>query len=235
MICDNCRESIEGAVITKKNGEKWCHKCARIEERKPKNPKLTKTKDPFVKVARRIANVHRGHNSMSEVILRNGSGRVYTNGMVLLTEMSKTPKSYKLLSLDHLWELPKAEYFGYPPIEKLLNKSKEEQSAMDRMLIPEDFYQYAKVFNTSKPYVIRVKLRRGEITIIEPDDGTELHYRELATTPLAEADYDLRYFMALRPEEIAIFGSDPAWVFHSYDPGVEACESVLLMPMDKKE
>ena len=231
MECDNCGKDIKDAVITMKSGETWCYKCTNAAKY-PKNPKRAKTKDPFVLLARKLRDIHHheGGSGFSFVIMKSGEKRAYTNGHVLISEMKKTPAKYKLIDMDHLWELPENQRFGYPPIEKLIKAIKG-----DVVVIPEDFYQYARAFPKSK--WVRVQIRRDRITVMDSSDYDQsmvLNYREIEVPSGNEADFKIQYFMALKPREIILDGEKgPAYIRSSYVEGMEKCTSVLLMPMSK--
>lgn len=231
MVCDNCGNDIEDTVIATKSGEKWCYACMK-KAKYPASPKRTATKDSFVLLARKLRAMHSiGTREFDRVIMKCGEKRAYTNGHVLISEMKKTPAEYELIDMDHLGELPKDRRFRYPPIEKVIKVVKEN----DAVIIPEDFYQYAKAFPGGKQ--IRIQVRRDGITVKDSwDEMMTLNYREFSAPLINEADFQLRYFMVLKPREIIIAAENgSAHVKSSYVEGLEKCVAVLLMPMTREE
>jgi len=236
MVCVNCGKDIKGTVITQEDGTVYCYTCKKAEMRKPGTPTVTKTKDPFVKMARKLLKIKgivgSGAPFFDRVFMCQGSKRVYTNGQVLISEIENTPKKYKLVSIDSLWELSKEERFKYPNIEKVLKlRSAFGNSAM---VIPEDFYQYAEAF--SKSWRVRVKLRQEGIIVDDSRDDSKMVYGEFKVPASGEADFDFRYFMVLKPREILVDSEKgPARIESSYVEGLENCVHMLLMPLTRRD
>lgn len=234
MKCDNCGEDIGTTVINRPDGQKWCHACARIEKRKPKNPKRARTTDRFILTARALHDIYCpwDRHPWAEIVMARGDKRAYTNGHVLITEMPKTPEKYKLVNVDTLWKVEDER--KYPAIEKFTGKP--AAGSYVRLTIPEDFYQYAKAFGKPRPrrMEVRVKIRKDEIAITDGRDYSEMHYREFQTFDGGEADFDYLYMMALKPKEIMVEdAAKPVQIESTYEKGLENCKAIVLMPMGK--
>jgi hypothetical protein len=227
MICDKCREEIVGAVYERPNGEKWCGKCIRKEKRRPS--KTAKSKDPFVMLARRLQKAMRDSSSsgLEKVIAVCGKKRIYTNGHVLISERDTTPKSVKMVDIQTLGKSD--ELNGYPNIEVLLERKLRKHAEVE---IPEELYGYLKAFE--KTHYSRICLRPDRITVQEhySDDGMEMNfYGDFGKG--SNVDFNLDYFKELRPRTISVHPEQQCGVVKSYDPTVDACKVVLLMPMQQ--
>jgi hypothetical protein len=235
MICDNCRNTITETVVERKDGEKWCHKCA-VKEKRNSRRKVTPVKDPFISLARKISKVTvSGRPVLSNVFLRDREGkRVYTNGQILFGEIGHTPKEYKVLQLDTLWDLP-GEKFDYPLIEKVIDNVID---VTNEVMIPEEFYTYAEAFGEPKPKKgeIGVEVRQdGLFVYSDSDSSLSMAYQEFSAPLIEPVSYDYLYFMLLQPRKLIQIqkgGRKPAYITSSYAKGIETCSVTMMMPMD---
>ena len=236
MNCDNCGEEIGRTKIERPDGETWCYKCFKTEQRKPKNPKRAKSSDPFVKTARLLCDARRSEYSDPKyinVIMTRYRKRIYTNGYTLIAELIETPKAYKLIDVDNLWEIPADDRFEYPKIEEVL---KDADLKVASMIIPEEFYNYARAFSKPKPRYcdVRVKICKDSIWIKDSRDTSEMFL--CGVESIQEADFDYRYFMIMKPKEIIVNNDKiPARILSSYNESVDACTAAVLMPMKDEE
>jgi len=206
-----------------------------LEMREPVNLKRARTKDPFVKMARRLWDVEKNTaKRFTTTIMKSKSKRVYTNGKVLISELAETPEEYDLIDLDNLWQLSKEDRFKYPPIERVIPTTAE----LDGVIIPEEFYELLKAFERPRPrpLVVRVEIRRDGIYVEDHRDDALLEYKEFSAPAISEAAFDFRYITAIRPRKILMDSeTGPARVKSSYAKGLENCVSVLMMPMAKRD
>jgi hypothetical protein len=232
MVCYNCGKDIKGVVITQEDGTTWCYVCKKAEMKRPETLSVAKTKDPFVKIVRKLRKIGSFETGFfSGVFMCQGSKRMYTNGHVLISEMENIPDKYKLVNIDSLRELSKGEQFEYPSIEKALKLRSAFEN--DIIVIPEDFYRYAEAFNKSK--YVRVKIRREGIIIVDCRDDSKMVYGEFKVPLDGEADFDSRYFMLLKPHEILVDSEvGSARIESNYAEGLENCVHVFIMPLAKE-
>jgi len=237
MNCDNCGEEIKRTKIERPDGETWCYKCIKTEQQKSKKPKRTKSSDPFVKVARLLSSARRYYDysrpDFSCMILTRSSKRIYTNGYALIAELIETPKVYKLIDIDSLWKIQESDRIDYPDIKKVLGKT--DLKAMP-MVIPEEFYSYAKAFSSPRPPQgeVRVKICKDSIWVKDSRDTSEMFWYDVKS--IREADFDYRYFMIMKPKEIIVNNDKiPARILSSYNESVDACAAAVLMPMKNEE
>lgn len=234
MICDNCGEEIKKAVIQRPDGEVWCYKCAKAEKSLKRVRKVARTKDKFVRVARRIHGVQRSdYYGIDRVMLSSGKGRAYTNGHVLLSETTIMPRDYRLIDLDSLWTSEEVKPPNYPDIEKITSRGLPNGVAVN---IPTEFYDCIKVFTKPKLRQMQVNAVFGMdgIDITDTRDGSFLHYGEVKPGLEDSVTFDLGYINAIKPKSLLIDGSDnPAWVLESYEEGLESCVISVVMPMIK--
>jgi len=226
-VCDKCGENT-GYEVKRPNGEIWCYTCAKIERYKPLSPKRTKTKDLFIRLARRLHDIsNHGYGHFSESILESASKkRCYTNGHVLVSELKRKPDVYKMVSIDTLQKMDGE----YPSFEKAI-------PATDKVIsIPEDFYNYLKAFNKRK--TVRIMLKHDKIEAVDEYEDMSLCYREdvegLSSLNDATICVSSVYMLALKPSRISFISADKTLVIDaSYDETVDQLSSVLLMPRSK--
>jgi len=209
-----------------------------LDKRKPKTPTRTRSTDPFIKVARSL--MSRDSSQLyNKVILSWRGKRIFTSGYVIISEFVDLPVKYKLLDIEHLWEIPKEERFNYPDLTKVMSKRPAVNVAWT---VPEVVYQLAKAFSTPKPRAgdVRVKFRPHELVIEDSRDQSRMWYGDFSGPDYLKVDVDYPYFMALKSKKITVSkdANTPLWITESYNKAVDACKIVVLMPMilqDEKE
>lgn len=253
MKCDNCGEDIMAAVIRRPDGTVQCHACAKREKIDSRERKRAKSDDKFVMMARRLRDIGAPYD-FQQVILKHGSGRIYTDGNFLMTETLIMPKSdYKLIDIDLLWEADREKSF--PDIEKVLDRGFPYGVIVN---IPKEFYSYIRPFTTPRPrrYQVRVVFDGTGIRVVDTRDHSSMWFGENlkhsmfdggAPVPVPaferSVSFDLRYFEATKPEELLIplgptlsNGARPAsWILTSYEKAFDSCAAVLLQSLSDKD
>lgn len=231
FICDECREETKFDAKTK-DGRQLCATCLKkvIADSKGLKTGVSLTKDPFVKLVRKF--VRKDIFYSEDIMLRGkkGEGRCFTDARMLISEMSKRPDVYRLMSVRTL-RIRQAGGEAYPNIEHVIPEGKPDF----KVSIPKDFYMYAKAFKIPGGYLrdsIRADITEDGITVEQRDcDDMALIYGEADTSGVTRRiRVDLRYLMALKPKVLEVHKKSYR-VRGSYDKLVDAFPVVVLAGM----
>lgn len=220
-VCDKCHEETKFHV-EQKDGTILCHACVK---RETKEPRVAPTDDAFVRMCRRLR-IGRETFPFDNFIADLPSGRCYTNGHVLLSDVDKTPMTVDGVDLDTLSEL---ERMPYPNIG-LVFRRMEGGKLIE---IPEEFYGYlTAVFKPKKRTYVSVRIHAEGITVYTREQPeVVMNYREVTPGIDFEITIDAFYMAEMQPKEIRVSdGESAVRVEASYVSHVHAMDYVIIMP-----
>jgi len=202
-----------------------------IDDKKRSKSKVAFTKDPFVKFVRRFVEDARPYSQVIMLRGKKGEGRCFTDGGLLISEVSKRPDVYRFMSIETL-QVRKPVDEQYSNIERVIPKGEPEF----RVSIPEDFYAYAKAFKIPHGChrdSVYADITEGGITVEQSysDDITMVYGEADVSGVTRQVRVNMRYLMALKPKVLEVYKKSYR-IRGSYDKLVNAFSVIVLSAME---
>lgn len=231
VICDTCKKKKSGNYAELDDGSVLCKSCITEKKRKAKQrkwptSKTVKTKDPFVKLCRRLRRLNKRDWDSLDVIAFDGEGnRVYTNAHTIVSETLSVPKNPRTIALNSLED---TEVFRYAEVSKVISKV----SLGYAVEVPQEFLRLLQAFNEPRPGCVVVTIARSGYSAAMVDDTMSFTYGgNIPELPFSVA-FDATYLNLLKPGRIRLGkDSESMCVFESCrGEGAQDLKHVIVMP-----